>query len=95
MRDGWHHVALTVAGGATAFYLDGALVHSGAARGAPPAAMPWHVMRNGTTRQFTPRPRRRDRGLRDRAVDAATIRAHFEAGRDVTDTTRSSARRPA
>ena len=52
VRDGWHHVALTVAGGATAFYLDGALVHSGTGAGAAGPVMPWHVMRNGTTTQY-------------------------------------------
>src|SRR5215207_8099865 len=53
VRDGWHHVVLTVSGGATGLYVDGALVHSGAGAGAAPAAMPWHVMRNGTTSQHT------------------------------------------
>jgi hypothetical protein len=40
VRDGWHHVALTVADGATAFYFDGAPAHSSTAAGATPAAMP-------------------------------------------------------
>ena len=30
LRDGWHHVALTVQGGATAFYVDGEPVHDAA-----------------------------------------------------------------
>ena len=53
LRDGWHHVVLAAAGGAANFYVDGALVHSGSGAGGAPAAMPWHVMRNGTTAQFT------------------------------------------
>ncbi len=53
LRDGWHHVVLAAAGGAANFYVDGVLVHSGSGAGGAPAAMPWHVMRNGTTAQFT------------------------------------------
>ena len=85
VRDGWHHVALTVAGAATAFYLDGVLVHTGAAAGATPPAMPWHVMRNGTTSQFS-RGRADEIAVYADALSAATIHAHFVAGRDVTDT---------
>jgi hypothetical protein len=85
VRDGWHHVALTVADGATAFYLDGALVHSGIGAGAAAAAMPWHFMRNGTTSQYT-RGRADEVAVYGAALSAATIRAHFETGRDTTDT---------
>ena len=84
VRDGWHHVVLTVAGGATGLYIDGALVHSGAGAGAAPAAMPWHVMRNGTTSQHT-RGRADEIAVYGTALDAATVRAHFDAGRDTTD----------
>jgi hypothetical protein len=84
VRDGWHHIALTVANGGTAFYLDGALAHSGTGAGASPAAMPWHVMRNGTTSQYA-RGRADEVAVYTTALPAATIRAHFEAGRDVTD----------
>ena len=84
VRDGWHHVVLTTVGGATAFYLDGALVHSGAGAGAAPPAMPWHVMRNGTTSQYA-RGRADEVAAYSSALDAATVRAHFEAGRDTTD----------
>ena len=85
VRDGWHHMALTVANDATAFYLDGVLAHSGTGAGATPAAMPWHVMRNGTTSQYA-RGRADEVALYADTLPAATIRAHFEAGRDVTDT---------
>ena len=85
VRDGWHHVALTVAGGATGFYLDGTRAHSGTVAGTAAPVMPWHVMRNGTTTQYT-RGRADEVAVYDNALSAATIRAHFEAGRDVTDT---------
>jgi hypothetical protein len=85
VRDGWHHVVVTVAGDATAFYLDGVLVQTDAGAGATPPAMPWHVMRNGTTSQFS-RGRADEIAVYTDALPAATIRAHFEAGRDVTDT---------
>jgi Concanavalin A-like lectin/glucanases superfamily len=90
LRDGWHHVALTVAGGATRFYIDGDLVHSGAEAGAAAAAMPWHVMRNGTTGQYT-RGRADEVAVYDAALDASVIGSHFEAGRDTNDTTAPSA----
>jgi hypothetical protein len=82
LRTGWHHVALTVSGGATAFYLDGALVHSGTGAGATPAALPWHVMRNGTTAQYA-RGRADEIAVYDTALSAATIRDHFDRGRDL------------
>ena len=93
VRDGWHHVALTVVRRATGLYVDGALVHSGAGAGATAASMPWHVMRNGTTSQFT-RGRADEVAVYDTALDAATVRAHFEAGRDTSDARRPP-RRPA
>ena len=40
VRDGWHHLALTVSSGATGFYLDGALEHSGTGAGRPPRRCP-------------------------------------------------------
>jgi Concanavalin A-like lectin/glucanases superfamily len=84
VRDGWHHVALTVSDGATSLYVDGALVHGGVGAGAAAAAMPWHVLRNGTTSQFT-RGRADEVAVYATALDAATVRAHFEAGRDTSD----------
>ena len=87
LRDGWHHVALTLQGGATAFYLDGELVHTGTGAASAPPTLPWHVMRNGTTAgQFT-RGRADEVAVYGTALDAATVRAHFLAGRDVADVT--------
>jgi hypothetical protein len=90
VRDGWHHVVLTVSPGVTRLFIDGALVHSGGAAGAAAAAMPWQVMRNGTTTQFT-RGRADEVAVYAGALDPTTVRAHFEAGRDVTDKTAPSA----
>jgi hypothetical protein len=82
LRTGWHHIVLTVAaGGATAFYVDGALVHSGTGAGTAPAALPWHVMRNGTTAQFS-RGRADEIAVYGTALGAATVRDHFDRGRD-------------
>jgi hypothetical protein len=85
VRDGWHYVALTVANGATTFYLDGAWAHSGTGAGTAPAVMPWHVMRNGTTSQYS-RGRADEVAVYADGLPAEAIRAHFNAGRDVTDT---------
>src|SRR3954452_17489132 len=86
VRDGWHHLALTVSGGSTAFYVDGALVHSGTGAGPAAAAMPWHVMRNGTTAGQYTRGRADEGAVYAVALSAATVRSQFAAGRDVTDT---------
>jgi hypothetical protein len=86
VRDGWHHVVLTVSSGATSFYLDGALVHSGTGAGTVAAAMPWHVMRNGTLAGQYARGRADEVAVYDDVLAASTVREHFEAGRDVTDT---------
>ena len=85
VRDGWHHVALTVANGATTFYLDGNPAHSGAGAGTAVAAMPWHVMRNGTTSQYA-RGRADEVAVYGAALPEGAIRSHFAAGRDATDT---------
>jgi Concanavalin A-like lectin/glucanases superfamily len=84
LRDGWHHVVLTAAGSATTLYVDGKVVHSGAGPGPTAVATPWRVMRNGTTTQFT-RGRADEIAVYSRALDAATVHAHFAAGRDTGD----------
>jgi hypothetical protein len=87
LRDGWHHVALTVQGGATAFSVDGELVHTGSGAGGATATLPWRVMRNGSVAgQFT-RGRADEVAVYGAALDAATVHAHFLAGRDVADGT--------
>jgi hypothetical protein len=78
---------LTVDGaGATALYLDGAEVQRGPRGTITPPAMPWHVMRNGTTTQYA-RGRADEVAVYDTALSPDAIHAHFEAGRDVGDTT--------
>ena len=64
LRDGWHHVALTVAGGATSLYVDGVLVHSGSGAGARGGgdAVARHAQRHDGA--VHARARRRGRGLR-------------------------------
>lgn len=86
VRDGWHHLALTVSSGATDFYLDGVLVHSGKGAGTAAAAMPWHVMRNGTQASQYTRGRADEVAVYNDALPLETILAHFEIGRDVSDT---------
>jgi Concanavalin A-like lectin/glucanases superfamily len=81
VRGGWHHLALTVAAGTTTLYLDGTAVHGGAGAGATAPAMPWHVMRNGTTTQYA-RGRADEIAVYDSVLSAATIRARFDAGRE-------------
>jgi BNR repeat-containing family member/PKD domain/Concanavalin A-like lectin/glucanases superfamily len=53
VRDGrWHHLVARKAGGAAALFVDGVKVHEGAGAGSTAAALPWHVMRNGTNAVF-------------------------------------------
>jgi len=86
LRDGWHHLALTFSPTATALYVDGALAHADGAPGPAAADMPWHVMRNGATGQYA-RGRADEVAVYGQALEATAVRAHFEAGRDLTDTT--------
>ena len=53
--------------------------------------MPWHVMRNGTVSGQYARGRADEVAVYDTALSAATIRSHFQAGRDVNDTTAPAA----
>ena len=67
-------------------YVDSVPVHSGPA-GAGLPVMPWHVMRNGVTSGQFSRGRADELAIYNTALDANTIGLHFEAGRDVADTT--------
>jgi hypothetical protein len=80
LRGGWHHLALTVAGGATAFYIDGELVHSGAGAGAAAAVMPWRVMRNGNFAQFSTGTAD-EVAIYDQALTADTVKEHYDRAR--------------
>ena len=57
-------------------------MHSGTGAGTAPAALPWHVMRNGTTAQFS-RGRADEIAVYDGVLSAATVRDHFDRGRDL------------
>ena len=71
---------LTKNGRDVAFYIDGALVHTGTGAPNTPALAPWHVMRNGTYSTYSS-------GVADEialyssALSAATVKQHFDAGR--------------
>jgi len=80
MQGAWHHIALTKDGGNVSFYLDGALVHSGTGAANASAAMPWHVMRNGTYTQYA-KGNADEVAVYDRALPASTIAQHFQTGR--------------
>ena len=81
LRDGWHHLVATKDGGAVAFYLDGALLHSGSGAGARCAAdavardaqrVLGRPVRDGT--------RGRGRRLRPRAERGRGPATTYEAG---------------
>jgi hypothetical protein len=86
VRHGWHHVVLTVAGGATTWYLDGAQVHTGTGAGTAAAALPWHVMGNGSVPGQRTLGRADEVAVYDKKLEPADVLAHFGAGR-VADTT--------
>jgi len=88
VRDGWHHVVLSVSAGATAWYLDGApVVTTAAGAGTAPAALPWHVMGNGSVATQRTRGRADEVAIYGRALTASEVADHFRAGRAVADTT--------
>jgi len=79
LKAGWHHLALTASNGSTALYIDGQLAHTGTGAGAAAAKMPWHVMRNGASAQFT-RGRADEIAIYANALTPATITQHYTAG---------------
>lgn len=80
VKGAWHHVAITKNGPAVGFYLDGRLIHSGTGAGTTAPAMPWHVMRNGTTAQYA-QGNVDDVAVYTTALPATTIAQRFSAGR--------------
>ena len=76
VQGGWHHVALTKDGGNVSFYLDGTLLHTGSGAGSAAAAMPWHMMRNGTYAQYA-KGNADEVAVYNRALPASTIAAHY------------------
>ncbi|MFL5819940.1 MAG: LamG domain-containing protein [Solirubrobacteraceae bacterium] len=54
VQNAWHHfVATKDAAGNVAFYLDGQSIHTGAGAGTTPAQMPWHLMHDRPSGQYT------------------------------------------
>ena len=78
VRDGsWHHLVATKDGDAAALYLDGELVHSGNDAGSTAAALPWHVMRNGSNTVYT-KGDADEVALYGRALTADEVREHYD-----------------
>jgi hypothetical protein len=83
VRDGeWHHLAVTKTGANAAFYLDGTSVHSGSGAGSTAAALPWHVMRNGTNAVWA-EGEADEVALYTRALSAAEVKAHYDLARQL------------
>jgi hypothetical protein len=80
VRNGWHHLSLTVSGGTARLYIDGSLVHTGTGAGTTPAKMPWHLMRNGSLSGRT-RGRGDEVAVYGSALSATTVSQHYQAGR--------------
>ncbi|MFL5821237.1 MAG: LamG-like jellyroll fold domain-containing protein, partial [Solirubrobacteraceae bacterium] len=77
VQNNWHHfVATKDAAGNVAFYLDGQSIHTGAGAGNTAAQMPWHLMRDRPSGQYTA-------GTADEvamygvALPASTVLDHF------------------
>jgi hypothetical protein len=52
-QNSWHHYCAVVeSGGATRYYIDGALVSSGSSAGSTASANPFHIMRNGSASSY-------------------------------------------
>jgi glucose/arabinose dehydrogenase len=80
LRNGWHQVVLTVSGGNTSFYVDGALAHQGSGAPASASRGPWHVMRNGTLPNQFASGRADEVAIYTQALPATTVLAHYQAG---------------
>jgi PKD repeat protein len=84
VRDGaWHHLVAVKDGAAARLYVDGTLVHqAGSGAGSQSALGPWHIMRNGTTANFS-EGEADEVALYTRALGAGEIRAHYDLARAV------------
>jgi hypothetical protein len=81
VRDGaWHHLVATKRGENASLYVDGGLVHSGADAGSTAAALPWHVMRNGTNAVFS-EGEADEVAFYTRALSQDEVRAHHVLAR--------------
>jgi hypothetical protein len=92
VRGGWHHVVLTASAGSTAWYLDGMpIITAGPPAGAAAAALPWHVMGNGSVTTQRTLGRADEIAIYERPLDATEVQTHFLAGRGAADTTAPAA----
>jgi BNR repeat-containing family member/PKD domain/Concanavalin A-like lectin/glucanases superfamily len=83
VRDGaWHHLVATKDDGDAALYVDGVQVDTGTGAGSQAAAMPWHVMRNGSNDVFAA-GEADEIALYNSALTPAQVRAHFDRGREL------------
>jgi BNR repeat-containing family member/Concanavalin A-like lectin/glucanases superfamily/PKD domain len=83
VRDGtWHHLVATKDGGEARLYVDGQLVHSGIDADSDPAALPWHVMRNGSNDAFTD-GEADEIALYGRALTPSEVKAHYDVAREL------------
>jgi Concanavalin A-like lectin/glucanases superfamily len=81
VRDGrWHHLVARKSGTAAALFVDGVRVHQGTGAGSTPAALPWHVMRNGTNAVFA-EGEADEVALYSSALGDAEIARHYAVGR--------------
>jgi hypothetical protein len=80
LRGAWHHIAITMNGGAVAFYLDGQLVQSGTVSVPRDPVLPWHVMRNGNSPTEYTQGRADEIAVYDTALSPAQIAEHHRKG---------------
>ena len=81
VRDGaWHQIVATKNASAATLYVDGVPVHSGGGADLDTAALPWHVMRNGTNQAFS-EGEADEVALYTRALTAGEVRAHYDTAR--------------
>jgi PKD repeat protein len=82
VRDGaWHHIVATKDDLGARLHVDGVEIHSGdwpEAEAPDPAALPWHVMRNGSNEVFS-EGEADEIALYTRALAADEVRAHYDA----------------
>jgi hypothetical protein len=77
VENAWHHfVATKDAADNVAFYLDGQSIHTDAGAGATAAQMPWHLMRDRPSGQYTAGTAD-EVAMYDVALPASTVLDHF------------------
>ncbi|HVX57941.1 MAG TPA: LamG domain-containing protein [Candidatus Saccharimonadales bacterium] len=72
----WAYYVMTVSGNVAKYYLDGALVYTGATNVPTASALPWHFMENGSCGQYEAASAS-DIRIYDRAINAAEVQALY------------------